>query len=126
MPLQIGTKSIFEIGPGDCLLYVDVDQVPNTMPIYECNAPHDAEVFAEKYMTEALFPGSDATREQAQAYCLEQFTSYVGLPWEQSALELYYYYPTEGTWNSAMQDRLITCIVYDSAYYTGTLAGANR
>ncbi len=125
-PVQIGTRDVFDIAPGDCMLYVDVDQIPNSMPLYDCTAPHDAEVYDEFVMTQGSYPGEETTQAQAEQYCLDRFQPYVGTAYDQSALYLYYYYPTDGTWNSAAQDRLITCIVYDTAYYTGLLQGSNR
>ena len=61
-----------------------------------------------------------------QSTCLDAFEAFVGVPYEESELEVYYYYPFEDTWNHA-DDRTISCTVGTlTGRTTGTLEGSNR
>jgi hypothetical protein len=71
------------------------------------------------------FPGEEAVVEQADESCTAEFESFVGLPYEESALYLSYLTPSEETWPAG--DREVLCTVYDPAGdTTGTLFDANR
>jgi len=93
--------------------------------LIDCDLAHDAEVFAETTMSDAEFPGEEAAKAQAETFCMQSFQTYVGIDYPNSTLEVYYFTPTEETWTE-LNDRLITCIVYDTEPYQGTLEGAGR
>jgi hypothetical protein len=57
--------------------------------------------------------------------CLVEFESFVGMPYDQSALEVTWLEPTEESWEAG--DRELVCMITDPAgQTTGSLEGANR
>lgn len=115
---------------GDCLndpaASVDGEgQLADEIQSVTCDEPHDLEVYEVITLPEGDFPGDAAIEELAQSTCLEEFEVLIGLPYEESEFEIYYYYPFEDTWNFA-DDRSITCTVGSlTGRSTGTLEGAN-
>ncbi len=70
-------------------------------------------------------PGQDAIFEQAEELCITEFERFVGLPYEESALDIDISTPSERTWRE--DDRLVICAIFDpDGDTTGTLADANR
>lgn len=56
---------------------------------------------------------------------LAEFESFVGMPYDQSALEVTWLEPTEESWEAG--DRELVCMITDPAgQTTGSLEGANR
>lgn len=121
-----GDTDVFTLAIGDCLTDDGGDQV-SEVPTVPCDQPHAYEVYAEVTMDAGAFPGDDAVTAKAEEYCTGAFAGFVGMSFDDSALYSSYYTPTEDTWTS-LDDRLITCIIYDPANsaITGSLAGAAR
>ena len=121
-----GDTDVFALAIGDCLTD-DGGTVVSEVPTVPCDQPHAYEVYAEVTMDAGPFPGDDAIDAKAEEYCIGAFEPFVGMPFDTSALYSSYYTPSEDTWTS-LDDRLITCIIYDpeNSAITGTLAGAAR
>lgn len=123
--VEEGDADVFAIRVGDCLNEATAETV-SEVPVVPCDTAHDEEVFSEITLTGTEFPGDDAVQTQADEGCYAQFAEFVGLAYEESALEFYAYRPTEDSWTQ-LDDRIVSCIVYDPAgQTTGTLAGAAR
>ena len=74
---------------------------------------------------EGDFPGDDSIYAQADELCTAESESFVGLPYEESALYLNHVTPDEESWDAG--ERGVVCVVYDQdGDTTGTLADANR
>jgi hypothetical protein len=120
-----GDADVFTLQVGDCMS----DQAGATgevtdVPVVPCEEPHDSEIYYAYTVPDAdAFPGT--FQEHVDAQCLPQFQTFVGLPYEQSALELTWLEPTIESWNEG--DRELLCIVADPAGgVTGSLQGAAR
>lgn len=119
-------SNVFDLEVGDCFNDAGIEEgateVAN-VPIVDCEELHDYEVFAAFDMTEESYPGDAATRDIALDGCVERFDVFVGLPYEQSVLDVTYLYPTQQTWDDG--DREIVCALYrlDETQVTGTLEG---
>ena len=118
---------IFSLKVGDCMPgdamsgseQTDADVVP-------CSEPHGYEVYHEFELADGEFPGAEAIQAEVEAQCLPAFDSFIGLTFEESALDITWYEPTEDSWTEA-DDRLVQCLVYDAAGdVEGTLKGAAR
>lgn len=116
---------------GDCLndpaASLDPEgQLADSIEAVSCDEPHDLEAYEIRTLPVGDFPGDAAIEELAQSTCLDAFEAFVGVPYEESELEVYYYYPFEDTWNHA-DDRTISCTVGTlTGRTTGTLEGSNR
>ena len=117
---------VFTLDVGTCFDDTDETQV-SSVPEVDCTEPHDNEVFAVfDYSGSDTFPGSTAMNDAAQELCIEEFESYVGLSYEESALEVFPITPTEGSWDGG--DREIICALYnlDLSKLTGSMEGSAR
>ena len=83
-----------------------------------------AEAYAEFELAQGAFPGEDEVARQADEGCTAEFTEFVGLGYDESALEVLYYYPSAVSW---IFDRTVVCVITDPAgEVTGTLRDAGR
>ncbi|MEX8057278.1 septum formation family protein [Microbacterium sp. 16-032] len=120
-----GDGDTYTLPVGACL-----DNVPggfiSSSNLVDCAVPHTYEVFSSFLLPEGTFPGDDAIATAAQEGCDAAFPSFVGIPFDQSALNYQFVAPTEDTW--AGGDREISCLLYDPAVEetTGSLAGSAR
>ena len=112
---------------GDCVddpAIIDGSDVPESA-VVDCSTPHYAEAYAQFDLPEGDFPGEEAVTTAAEEGCDTEFETFVGMPYQESVLEVFYYYPTEEVWAF---DRSVVCILIDPSGepVTGTLQGANR
>ncbi|HUP17153.1 MAG TPA: septum formation family protein [Acidimicrobiia bacterium] len=118
--------NVFTLEVGTCFDDTNETEV-SSVPEVDCSEPHDNEVFAVFDYTESdIFPGSTAMNDAAQELCVGEFEAYVGLSYEESALEVLAITPTQGSWDSG--DREILCALYnlDFSKLTGSMQGAAR
>lgn len=116
---------VFSIKVGDCLNDATASGTVTTAPIVPCSQPHDSEAFTSITMKDGDFPGTDAVKAQADQGCAGAFPGFVGIPYNDSKLDISYYFPTSDSW--ANGDREILCTVYDDGVKTtGTLKDAKR
>ncbi|MCR2786070.1 MULTISPECIES: septum formation family protein [unclassified Microbacterium] len=120
---------VFSIRVGDCLNTSELtgETEVESVPVVPCDEEHEDEVYYGFDTTTAgsEFPGEEALAAEADETCIAEFAGFVGVSYEESALEYWPMYPSEGSW--AGDDREILCMVYDPAgMVTGTLAGAAR
>jgi hypothetical protein len=116
---------VFSIKVGDCLNDATASGTVTTAPIVPCSKPHDSEAYKSITMKDGDFPGEAAVKAQADQGCGDAFPDFVGIAFNDSKLDISYYFPTSDSW--ANGDREILCTVYDDGVKTtGTLKGANR
>jgi len=124
--------SVFDLSEGDCW-----NNVPNgreeaeTVHPVRCSDPHEGEVFAVVALDLGeAWPGVDVVTSQAEADCVQRFQAFVGVTYDRSVLDLYYFGPTEETWTER-DARAVVCVVVDptapdDGRVTGSLQGAAR
>ncbi len=121
---ESSTVDIFSLKLGDCKmasatgLIEDADVVP-------CDEPHDEEVYYEITMDDGEFSEEDI--DAASQECIgDAYTSFVGIDFQSSTLEVYPITPTQQTWDE-LNDRIVQCVISDPAGpTTGSLKGAAR
>lgn len=138
------SKTVDEIAVGDCLNIPEEDVFYEIDPI-DCTESHDLEVFAlinldtvsteftldQDFSLTATYPGDDVVSEVAWTACHDRFEGYVGVPWEDSVLDINVFTPTFEGWTE-VDDRVANCLIFaiDSTGgivpSTGSLQGANR
>mgnify|MGYP001606086056 CR=1 FL=1 len=121
-----GNIDIFSLKLGDCKMADDTTGEIQDADVVPCDQPHDEEVFFEYTMDDGEFDAA-AIQTAGEEVCYGQnFTDFVGIPWDDSTLDVWYLSPTEQTWNQ-MNDRLIQCIISDPAgQTTGTLKDSKK
>ena len=122
---EAGDADVFQIKLGDCLDDSGASEV-SEVPVVPCDQPHDLEVFHVFEMPAGEWPGDAAVQAATEAGCLPAFETFVGMPFQDSVLDLLPYTPLEEGW-TGLDDREIICMVADPGVQTtGTLAGAAR
>ncbi len=117
---------IFSLKVGDCMPATDASGAVQDTDVVTCDTPHADEVYYEFELPDGDFPGDTAIETAAGENCVPAFTDFVGLSYDESTLDFWYYSPTQESWESA-NDRLVQCIITDPAGdVTGSLAGAAR
>jgi len=103
---------------GDCFndyVYLDsAEFLQQITTLVGCDGPHDREAyFLTEYPADddAPAPPEDTLRRWAEAACLEEFESFVGLEYVLSKLEIGVIVPTFETWNEE-DDRNVICFVF--------------
>ncbi len=116
----------FSLQVGDCINDPGTESVTD-ITVLPCDQPHVFETFARTEMPDGDYPGVPAANTAASEFCAREFTTYVGLEYDASVLELLYFYPVEESWNAA-DDREILCFVAEQGEepVTGTLRDARR
>jgi hypothetical protein len=89
---------------GACLIFSDggVDKSP-------CDDPHDGEIFASVELHEQTRPSSTRLDEIGEQACAARFEEYVGIPWEDSTLDIFWVGPSGATW--AVGDHTLMCVL---------------
>jgi Septum formation len=107
---------------GDCL-NLDESTSDEADPRVPCEQEHDGEVYAVHQLPDGEFPGDDAAATSADELCVGSFPQFVGMAYEDSALDFTWGVPTAETW--AGGDREVVCVVVDpDKKVTGSLRGA--
>ena len=106
-----------QLQPGDCLQVPGINTIsqwPGVFTAVPCARPHTGEVFfaGNTWAPSLAYPGDQPVNDQAEARCDRAFTSYVGIPVDQSAYTYAWDMPDGGSW--AIGDRSVQCIAYHS------------
>jgi hypothetical protein len=93
-----------------------------------CSDPHHNEVYAlvdHPLGDDAAFPGQEQIELDSLRLCMGEFEGYVGVPFAESPLDIFFLYPTAESWPAA--DREIICSLYrlDEARLVGSEKGSS-
>jgi hypothetical protein len=124
-----GGTSVLNLEVGQCITgeTAGEDDV-SSLPVVDCAQPHTGEIYSLPQVPDGDFPGEAALQQSAQELCAGQdFTTYVGVEYQQSAIYYSTLVPSADTWDDG--DREIVCILLadqNGSETTGSLRGANR
>ena len=125
-----GESDVFTLAVGDCLNDEAEEGDVSTVPVVDCDTPHDSEVYASVIMDDGDYPGVDATVAFADEQCLARFESFVGIPTTESRYGYGMLYPTAQSWAGGDREVLCRIVLGDgngnTVKVTGSLAGANE
>lgn len=109
---------IAEIDVEDCLTPVGDDVMVGSVELFDCDEPHEAEVFAQFDVdTDDLpdgadgYPGGSELTWYAQDECQSRFEDYTGESYWDSEFDLEVITPSFSTWD--VGDRAVTCLLID-------------
>jgi hypothetical protein len=120
-----GEQDAFTLAVGDCINTSGATEV-ETVPVVDCDEPHDLEIFAATDLTGDAFPGDEVVSAELDAFCEgDAFTDFIGLPYADSIYGTSGLHPTAASW--ANGDRELLCTVGNpDGQTTGTLKGINQ
>lgn len=114
----------FQLVVGDCTGPMKEGDV-SSLKVVPCGDPHNYEAFAASDLPDGEFPGDNEVRNKAQGFCSPKFRTFIGVSTKDSAYDLFYLYPTDGTW--ATGDRQVLCLAgLDKGGIKGTLKGVGK
>ncbi|MFE4194551.1 septum formation family protein [Paenarthrobacter sp. NPDC056912] len=124
-PTETSVADAFKIKVGDCIAEPSGTEVKD-VSIIPCDQSHDLEAYAAKNIVADAYPGQSAVEAQSEEFCSTEFGTFVGVPYDESTLELTYFYPTTETWKAS--DREIVCLIGGASgtATTGTLKAAAK
>ena len=102
-----GEAGVFTLHVGDCLDDALESGDVSTVPVVDCDSPHDSEIYASVVMNDPEYPGEEATIAAADDACRGEFERFVGIPATESIYSFATLYPTESSWGGG--DREILC-----------------
>ena len=118
-------ETVFALAVGDCLASDPSGEEVSEVPTIDCAQPHDSEVFHTATIDGDELPSAAEIEVVVQEECLAAFEGFVGMAYEESALEVTWLEPTPESWDQG--DRELVCMVVDPAgQTTGSLQGASR
>ncbi|HZM29883.1 MAG TPA: septum formation family protein [Acidimicrobiales bacterium] len=118
-------ETVFALEVGDCLASDPTGETVSEVPMVDCAEPHVSEVFHTTAIDAEELPSAADIEGIVQEECFAQFESFVGMAYEESALEITFLQPSDESWEQG--DRELVCMITDPAGQTsGTLEGANR
>jgi hypothetical protein len=124
------SESVFDLRPGDCfddpVEDGDFAEEAETLPMVDCDDPHDNEAYALYDMEGGAFPAQAAIDDEAISKCVPLFEDYVGSSYETSRLDIWWIFPTEEGWSEG--DREVACVLYDLDLnkLTGSMANSGE
>ncbi|HEY6414866.1 MAG TPA: septum formation family protein [Acidimicrobiales bacterium] len=122
---EAGDADVFEMAVGDCLVDQSLTGEVTEVPVVPCDQPHASEIFYSHIIDGDTLPDPTAMEAIVDEQCVGNFEGFVGMPYEQSVLEVTWLEPTAGSWDAG--DRELLCMVADPAGdVTGSLAGVAR
>ncbi len=122
-----GDLEVTRLAVGDCFDDVDFDVAETTsITAIPCDQEHVYETFYDFTLPDGDYPSVSAIEDATYAECTAAFEDYVGLSYEESSLDYFYFSPTEDGWNN-YSDRTVSCIIgSEGVRVTGSVAGAAR
>ena len=122
---EASDADVFSVQVGDCIVSSRLDDAAEieSVPVVPCAEPHDLEIYAETELPEGDYPGEEAITASAEEFCAGEFEPFVGLAYEESAHEYWYFTPLEDGWNT-QGDRVVQCVLdTNGTDVTGSLQG---
>jgi hypothetical protein len=125
---EAGDVGAFQLEVGDCLADFQDGTELSSVEALPCSEPHSDEIYASGSIPNGDdFPGPEAVETAAREICLAEYEEFVGLPYDDSVLDIGYLKPTEESW--ADGNREVLCTIFDpaaAAEVSGSLHGVKR
>lgn len=115
--LGLDEEDVFSLTVGTCFndpngANLEQDELISDVPIRECDAPHDNEVFHIFNLTDMTEqPEATVVQDMVYTECSQAYTAFVGKDYEESAYDMSYLAPSDESWVDG--DREITCYIYN-------------
>lgn len=110
--IEAGEVEALDLRVGDCFNGPGADGADTvlTVMVVPCDELHEFEVYHAFDLADGAYPGTDTVQERWIAGCLDEFEGFVGVPFDESELDISGIFPTEETWND-LGDREVLCSV---------------
>jgi hypothetical protein len=123
---EVGSVGSSVLQVGDCLnIPAPGSTETGDMVAVPCGTPHEAVVYHQFQAPDGdgSFPGRDALEAASDEGCRARFADFVGVAYEESALEYATIFPLEDTWADGL--RTVSClVVFPHGGIVGSLEGS--
>ncbi len=121
VPLNLDIGTCFDDVPADTELVT-----PDSVPVVECAAAHDNEVFANFDVGTGEFPGASEIQAMSDSLCFGAFESYIGGSYDTSVYDFSWYFPTRDSWDVGGTN--IICFAYniELTKISGSINGSDQ
>jgi hypothetical protein len=120
-------QSVMSIEVGLCFDDEGAEDEVSSVPDRECDEPHDNEVFAIYDLPSGDYPGDQEVQSMAQEYCVgSAFTSYVGIEYADSDLDVFTLTPTAEGWEQGDQEVICALYALNRSKLDASMKGSNR
>lgn len=116
---------------GDCLGVFVTDFATSELFVVPCDEPHEQKVIylddafvGDAWSGDVAYPGQESLEDSGHELCQPEFTSYVGLPWVQSQLQLFAFAPAKAGWGAG--ERWLLCVVAGTESLSESVKGSGR
>jgi hypothetical protein len=119
--------SVFELQVGDCFDEPSGSEI-GFVDVLPCDQLHDVEIFHRFDLPldhAADLPGEDVMVEHIEG-CLPSFGTFVGVPYESSALDIVGFWPTAIGWAFGDREMLCGVVTMDGTKLEGTVRDSRR
>jgi Septum formation len=125
VPTESSKADAFKVKVGDCMEEPDGSEVKD-VTIIPCAQAHDFEAFAATKLDGSDYPGDAVVSQKAEDFCGKEFATFIGKPFNDSGLEMTYFFPTRESWKTG--DKEIVCLVGGTAgeQSKGSLKGSKK
>ena len=122
-----GINDIANLWDGECFNLADTPldslEFGANVDVVSCDTPHVGEIVGNFFIPDAestAFPGRETVEEVAAENCAVEFENYVGSTYAESALDYWWYFPSEADWDNGLG--FVMCTLVD--YGGGDLVGS--
>ena len=124
--VEAGALSTGSLVAGDCFGDTNLGGAVSSVAAIPCDDPHVYEVFYDFSLPAGDYPSDAEFEEATYAECDPAFEDFIGLPYDESKWEYFFYTPTEEGW-VAYDDRQVACVIgTEGVRVSGSAAGSQR
>jgi hypothetical protein len=110
--IKFGALNARDLRVGDCFDLPDpAAEEISDVTVGPCSGAHEYEMYFVGPVPGSSYPSEDQWEPLFDSNCIASFEAYVGAPYDDSDLEIYWLGPGEEAWFAG--DRFIQCSVYD-------------
>jgi hypothetical protein len=119
-----------DVEVGMCADVSNLEGEVSSVPVVDCDEPHDAEVTATGELNPGgggEYPGEGRVRQLVGEECSGQsFSDYVGVAYLDSELDVNFVFPNERNWTEADGSYICFAFLPDGTELTSSVRGSNR
>lgn len=110
--VEEGDVAATSIEVGDCFDDPGSRDDVAAVPAIPCDQPHTNEAYHAFDLEGDGFPGAAQVEQLASEGCVAEFEAFVGTPYQESTLDVFYLAPSASSW-AEFGDREVLCAVHD-------------
>jgi len=107
---------------GDCITDLQHEEF-SRVRVVDCRTKHEQQVLGGFKASGRKYPGDSALQAVAESRCRTLFEKFVGIPFDDSYLEIASFAPTVGAWRAG--NRLVVCTALDPDTSQATISFKN-